>query len=354
LKFSSHPDTKIPPSRPCLEHLLEISREELTWLASILRESRCGVVLRGGDGSVLSVIAAGETNDSNVDEQCTVSAPIFDPKGRPLVFLDIIPRDANHLRLSPRLLRGIVRSVAQTIAERWFRICYRSHWIVAARCANDPDNCVLLAVAHDYRIVGADYGSRQLLQARGMDLKQGLGLSAFFRFYPADLGRSFESSMKLPATVDGLPWWVLITSPDISAGALIHSRPRMRTIPSLSRRSAQKRESFGLPLHMRRRIEEFIDARLESGVELAELARSIGFSLSHFSRMFRKSYGVPPHRYLMRRRLSLARDLLIKTELRLATIALKSGFADRSHLSRNFRRCMGLSPRAFRIQHPVN
>lgn len=113
-----------------------------------------------------------------------------------------------------------------------------------------------------------------------------------------------------------------------------------------------KRESFGLPLHMRRRIEGLIDARLESDVDLSELASSIGFSLSHFSRMFRKSYGMPPHRYLMRRRLLLARDLLVETNLRLATIALKTGFADRSHLSRNFHQLTGLSPRAFRFQHP--
>jgi AraC family transcriptional regulator len=54
---------------------------------------------------------------------------------------------------------------------------------------------------------------------------------------------------------------------------------------------------------------------------------------------------------LKRRRLSLAQTLLTKTDLRLADIALKAGFADQSHFSRSFQQCMGLSPGAFRRHH---
>ena len=344
-----------PPSS-LLAHLLAISCEEFAWLQGILREPRYGAAIRGIDGAVLPVIAAGAPNEGDLNEQSTLSAPIYDPEGKPLVFLDLTPRDVEHSSVSRNLLRAIVASAARAIAERWFRICYRRRWIVAARGANDPDRRMLLAIDRDYRVVGADHDCRQNLHARGMALKSGVGLTAFFRFYPTDLrgAQGFESSRRLSATDDGSPWWVLITSPDLSADKLLHSRPRMETIASLSNDSTQKLRSFGLPLHMRRRIEELIEARLESGVDLAELATSVGFSLSHFFRMFRRSYGVPPTRYLMHRKLSVARDLLMKTDLRLATIALKTGFADQSHFSRNFQRVMGLPPGAFRIQHRLN
>jgi transcriptional regulator GlxA family with amidase domain len=59
-----------------------------------------------------------------------------------------------------------------------------------------------------------------------------------------------------------------------------------------------------------------------------------------------------PQAYIiMRRRLSLAQDLLAKTDITVADIALKAGFADQSHFSRNFHRFTGLPPRVFRIQH---
>lgn len=114
---------------------------------------------------------------------------------------------------------------------------------------------------------------------------------------------------------------------------------------------SDSREAAALSSRRVRLIEEFIDARLEHGINIAELATHSGFSESHFFRVFRKSFGISPHRYLMRRRLSLAQTLLMKTELRLADIALKAGFADQSHFSRSFQRSMGLSPGAFRRHH---
>lgn len=100
-----------------------------------------------------------------------------------------------------------------------------------------------------------------------------------------------------------------------------------------------------------RLIEEFIDARLEHGIDVAELATRTGFSESHFFRVFRKWFGVSPHRYLIRRRLSLAQTLLTQTDMRLVEIALKAGFSDQSHFSRSFQRFIGISPGAFRRQH---
>jgi AraC-like DNA-binding protein len=110
---------------------------------------------------------------------------------------------------------------------------------------------------------------------------------------------------------------------------------------------------IGFPTRVSRQIEEFVGARLEARVDIAQLAANFGCSSSHFFRMFRRTFGITPHTYVMRRRMALAQDLLTGTDLRLAEVALRAGFCDQSHLSRSFRQFAGLPPRAFRAQHRV-
>jgi AraC-like DNA-binding protein len=218
---------------------------------------------------------------------------------------------------------------------------------------------MLLAVDRDYQVVGADYRARQILQCRGMDFAPGLALSAFFKIAQPDLrgGRCFETFIRFLGYDDETPWYVLTTSPDLGASyfeysdrSLLHSRPRMETVASLGEGAARKRESIGMPPRSVHCIKARIDEGLESGVDIGDLAKSLGYSLSHFFRLFRKSFGMPPHRYLMHRRISLAQELLTQTNLDLACIALKAGFADQSHLCRNFHRFIGLPPGAFRLR----
>jgi AraC-like DNA-binding protein len=104
----------------------------------------------------------------------------------------------------------------------------------------------------------------------------------------------------------------------------------------------------GFPKYMIRRIEELVGKHLEDGVDITEISSRLGYSSSHFFRMFRRSFGITPHTYVMRRRLALAQQLLARTDLGLVDIALKAGFCDQSHLSRSFRRFAGLPPRAYR------
>jgi len=96
------------------------------------------------------------------------------------------------------------------------------------------------------------------------------------------------------------------------------------------------------------RIREYIDRHLEENVELETLADTAGLSKWHFARAFKQSVGMPPHFYLIQRRLERAQRLLAETDLSLAQIALKSGFSDQSHFSRRFRMFLGVTPRSFR------
>jgi AraC-like DNA-binding protein len=103
-----------------------------------------------------------------------------------------------------------------------------------------------------------------------------------------------------------------------------------------------------LPPSVQRHVVEFINTHLESRVRVAEVAERFGFSVSYFYRLFRRSFGETPRTYVMRRRLTLAQELLTQTDLALVDIALKAGFTDQSHFSRSFRRLLGTTPGSFR------
>jgi AraC family transcriptional regulator len=74
------------------------------------------------------------------------------------------------------------------------------------------------------------------------------------------------------------------------------------------------------------------------------LSSMAGLSPHHFARAFQQSMGMPPHRYLLRRRVEHVEQMLRETQLPLSQIALAAGFADQSHLARHFRRLTGMPP----------
>lgn len=104
----------------------------------------------------------------------------------------------------------------------------------------------------------------------------------------------------------------------------------------------------GLSPRIVRRIREHIDAHLEQNVGIETLARLADLSEFHFARAFKRSVGMPPHRYLVRRRIERARELLANTDMPLAEIALVLGFSDQSHFARRFRESVGTTPSTYR------
>ncbi|WP_081420225.1 helix-turn-helix domain-containing protein [Pseudoxanthomonas sp. Root630] len=97
-----------------------------------------------------------------------------------------------------------------------------------------------------------------------------------------------------------------------------------------------------------RRAKEMLDANLTGSVSITDLAQECGLSVRHFSRAFKQSTGMPPHRYLLKRRVEQAKSLLVNRELSISEIALFCGFADQSHLTRVFAASEGIGPAAFR------
>ena len=91
------------------------------------------------------------------------------------------------------------------------------------------------------------------------------------------------------------------------------------------------------------RLKDYIVSHIAEPIEVAALAEIAGRSPFHFSRVFRRSVGVSPHRYIVHLRLQRALELARNGQAGLAEIAVRTGFADQSHLWRWVRRVHGVS-----------
>jgi AraC family transcriptional regulator len=104
----------------------------------------------------------------------------------------------------------------------------------------------------------------------------------------------------------------------------------------------------GLATHQRRQLVAYIDSQLAEPISLGQLAGLCALSEYHFARMFRASFGLPPHQYVLARRLDRAREMLRGTLLPLGEIALACGFASASHFTNRFKQVLGGTPGEYR------
>jgi AraC family transcriptional regulator len=104
----------------------------------------------------------------------------------------------------------------------------------------------------------------------------------------------------------------------------------------------------GLPPRELRRIEEYVGENLARNLSLHELSRQLGMSVYFFVRSFKRSTGLPPHQYVLRRRVERAKEFLIDPDISIADIALRCGFATQSHLTATFNRLTNLTPGEYR------
>ncbi|MEJ8863647.1 AraC family transcriptional regulator [Pseudomonas jessenii] len=92
---------------------------------------------------------------------------------------------------------------------------------------------------------------------------------------------------------------------------------------------------------------ELLHSQLAAPPSLEALATAVNLSPFHFARVFRRATGMPPHTWLMQQRIARARVLLQSGCLPLE-VAMQLGFADQSHLSRQFKQVYGVGPGAYR------
>lgn len=95
------------------------------------------------------------------------------------------------------------------------------------------------------------------------------------------------------------------------------------------------------------RVLSYVNDNLTKSMTIDELADVACISPFHFSRKFKRLTGYAPHQYVLHRRILRARAL-IASGLSLAAVALGSGFASQSHMTRHFKALVGLTPKAYK------
>lgn len=107
----------------------------------------------------------------------------------------------------------------------------------------------------------------------------------------------------------------------------------------------------GLNFRQDRAVRDYIHQHLAESITLDDLASAVGLSRFHFARRFRTTAGIPPHEFVLQRRIERARTLLERTNTPLLDIALACGFADQPHLTREFKKRVGVTPGRYRSQN---
>jgi AraC family transcriptional regulator len=103
-----------------------------------------------------------------------------------------------------------------------------------------------------------------------------------------------------------------------------------------------------MPARRLKAVLGYIEDNLGRDLGLGEIAAAAGLSVSHFKTLFRKSLGMPPHQYLLRRRVERAAMQLRSGNMPIGQIALENGFCHQSHLALHTRRVLGVTPRELR------
>src|SRR5512144_3197971 len=93
-----------------------------------------------------------------------------------------------------------------------------------------------------------------------------------------------------------------------------------------------------------------MDAASHEDWPVRRLAQVSGVSQAHFARSFKQAFGLPPHRYLLTRRIERAMALLRETDLPITDIAFRTGWESLGSFGRTFRDITGDSPGAIRTR----
>ncbi|MDX2211652.1 MAG: AraC family transcriptional regulator [Oculatellaceae cyanobacterium bins.114] len=145
-------------------------------------------------------------------------------------------------------------------------------------------------------------------------------------------------ALKEEAEMGGMGGYLLIDS--LKTALAIHllrhycaTRPKLSNYPN------------GLSQATLTLVKEYIHVHLHQDLKLDKIAAIAQLSPYHFLRLFKQSMGVTPHQYIVQCRLNQAKYLLQYSNLSIVEIATQTGFCDQSHLTRSFKRLIGVTPK---------
>lgn len=111
--------------------------------------------------------------------------------------------------------------------------------------------------------------------------------------------------------------------------------------------SDNKTESFDVSQDIEK-IRLYIDLKITENIKLSDLAKKFSFSKEHIIRLFKKNYGITPHRYILQSKMRIAMIMLKTTEMSVEEIAEKLNFSDSRHFSVQFRKNIGYKPSEYK------
>ena len=110
-----------------------------------------------------------------------------------------------------------------------------------------------------------------------------------------------------------------------------------------------------LPRGRLRAVAEYIEEHLDAGPSLDQMAAVARLSAYHFARQFKRATGLPPHQYVIMRRVERAKQLLQGDgDVTLTEVAARTGFSDQSHFSHHFKQLVGVTPGRFRMRTRIS
>jgi PAS domain S-box-containing protein len=155
-------------------------------------------------------------------------------------------------------------------------------------------------------------------------------------------GRAIVDNLDLTVYADGSTGWCLSTKEP-----LFDAEQRIIGLACVSKDLPEPTRAGLIDPAFAAAIDYLLD-HFDQPLRLPALAARAGLSTEQFDRRMRKIFGLSCAQYLLRLRIDHAARLLADGDLPIAAIALRSGFADQSALSRQFRRCTGFAPRQYR------
>ena len=108
------------------------------------------------------------------------------------------------------------------------------------------------------------------------------------------------------------------------------------------------------PYRRMNEVVDYIGANYANAIDIADLARVAGLSISQFERRFRQVFQQTPSRFLIRYRLTRASQMLMRSDTTISQIAQDVGFYDHSHFSREFQKLFGTAPGRYRKDHSAD
>jgi AraC family transcriptional regulator len=117
----------------------------------------------------------------------------------------------------------------------------------------------------------------------------------------------------------------------------------------LAPRRPERGSDGAMPRGRLRAVVEYIEEHLAASPTLEEMAAVARLSPYHFARQFKSAMGLPPHQFVIARRVERAKLLLQGGDLPLAEVAAHAGFSDQSVFCHHFKRLVGVTPRHFRM-----